>query len=82
MNTIIIIFLIIINNNNHLSIGEKPIDVDYSDLTGEIETDSEARKFKLGDIARIKKQNKIILRNDLAKSFVKRNICLGFCIEK
>ena len=43
MNTIIIIFLIIINNNNHLSIGEKPIDVDYSDLTGEIETDSEAR---------------------------------------
>ena len=55
MNTIIIIFLTIINNNNHLSIGEKPIDVDYSDLAGEIETDSEARKFKLGDIARIKK---------------------------
>ena len=37
------------NNTYHRSIGEKPIDADYSVLTEEIETITKAPKFKVSD---------------------------------
>ena len=41
------------NNTYYHSIGEKPVDADYSDLTEEIESLHKAPKFKVGDRVRI-----------------------------
>ena len=41
------------NNTYHHSIGKKPIDVDYSDLTEKIESNPKAPKFKVDERARI-----------------------------
>ena len=46
-------------NNYHGSIGKKPIDTDYSDLSEEIESSHKAPKFKVGDIARITEYNNV-----------------------
>ena len=43
----------------HHSIGEKPINADYSALSGKIETYSKSSKFKNGDIIRITKRKNI-----------------------
>ena len=43
------------NNTYHHSIKKKPINADYSDLTGNIETNFKACKFKVNDRARITK---------------------------
>ena len=37
------------NNTYHNSINKKPINADYSDLTKKIETNIEARNFKVND---------------------------------
>ena len=47
------------NNTYHHSIGEKPIDADYSALTEEIESSHKAPKFKVGDRVRIIKYKNI-----------------------
>ena len=46
-------------NNNYSSIGKKPIDTKYSVLTGEIESNLKAFKFKAGDRVRITKSKNI-----------------------
>ena len=43
------------NNSYHYSINKKPINADYSDLTGKIVTNFKARKLKVNDRARITK---------------------------
>ena len=46
------------NNTYHCSIGKKPFDVDYSDLTGENETNPKAPKVKVDDrVRKIKYKN-------------------------
>ena len=37
------------HNTYHRSIGIKPVDADYSDLTEEIESSYQAHKFKVGN---------------------------------
>ena len=48
------------NNTHHRSIGKKYFDVDYSDLTGEIETNTKSPKFKVGDRVKITKDKNIL----------------------
>ena len=43
------------NNTYHYSINEKPINVDYTTLTKNIETNPKAPKFKVNNRARITK---------------------------
>ena len=50
------------NNNYYCSIGLKPIDPDYSDLTKEIESSYKAPKFKVGDRAKIIKYKNIFVK--------------------
>ena len=47
------------NNTYHCSIGKKPIDADYSDLTEEIESSYKTPKFKVRDRVRITKYKNI-----------------------
>ena len=47
------------NNTYHNSINKKPINADYSDLTKKIETNIEARNFKVNDRVRITKYKNI-----------------------
>ena len=47
------------NNTYHRSIGKKPIDADYSDLTLEIETNPKAPKLKVDNRVRITKYKNI-----------------------
>ena len=49
--------------------GENPIHGDYSALTGEIETNHKAPKFKIGDRVRTMKHK------SKHQKLVKRNIC-------
>ena len=44
------------SNTYHRSIGKKVVDVDYSALPEEIETNSEASKLNVGDIVIISKE--------------------------
>ena len=48
------------------SIGKKPIDADYSDLTEEIESIYKAPKFRVGDRGRIS-----IYKNNFSKGYTK-----------
>ena len=47
------------NNSQHRSIGKKPIDTDYSDLTEEIKTDNKGSKFKVDNSFKITKYKNI-----------------------
>ena len=47
------------NNTNHRSIGEKPVDANYSALSKEIETSPKSPKFQVGDKVRITKYKNI-----------------------
>ena len=47
------------NNTYHHSIGEKPINADYSALTKKIKTNHKAPKFKVNDRVRITKYKNI-----------------------
>ena len=58
----------------HLSIGEKPIDADYSALTNEIEPCHKFTKFKVGNRVRITKY-KIVFSKGYTKKLVKGDIC-------
>ena len=47
------------NNTYHHSVGKKPINADYSALTGKIKTNPKAPKFKINDRVRISKYKNI-----------------------
>ena len=47
------------NNTYYYSIGKKPINVDYSAVTENIETNTKASKFKVNDRVRITKYKNI-----------------------
>ena len=49
------------SNSYHHSIGKKPIDTDYSDLTEKIESNLKAPKFKVDDRVRITEVRSIII---------------------
>ena len=50
------------NNTLHRSIGEEPIDVDWSALSEKIETNPKSPRFKVGDRIWITKYNKVLVR--------------------
>ena len=52
------------NNTYHRSIGKKPIDTDYPDLTAGIESSYKAPQFKVGDRARISKSKNIFSKGN------------------
>ena len=54
------------DNTYYRSIGKKPIDADYSDLTEEIESIYKAPKFRVGDRGRIS-----IYKNNFSKGYTK-----------
>ena len=54
------------NNTYHNSIGKEPINVDYSHLTENIETNTKAPKFKVNDRVRITKY-----KNTFSKGYTK-----------
>ena len=66
-------------NSYHRSIGKKPINADYSDLTEETELNSEAPKFKVDDIVRITSPRIFLVK--LHWKLVKRSIYYQFCVE-
>ena len=56
------------NNTYHRSIAKKPIDAECFALSEEIETNSKALKFKVGDRVRITKYKSIF-----SKTFKRKN---------
>ena len=54
------------DNTYYRSVGKKPIDADYLDLTEEIESIYEAPKFRIGDRVRIS-----IYKNNFSKGYTK-----------
>ena len=67
-------------NTYHRSIGKKHIDIDYSDLSEEIETNPKSFKFKVGDTVRITKYKNIFSKS-YTKSF-SREIIVIDCVLK
>ena len=57
------------NNTYYHSIGKKPIEADYSDLTEEIELNYKAPKFKVGDRVRITKYKNIFSKGYTEKPY-------------
>ena len=56
------------NNTYYHSIDKKPINADYSALTDKIETNPKALKFKVIEIVRITKYNKVLVNVTLKTS--------------
>ena len=63
------------NNTYNHSINKKPINVDYSDLTEKIETNSKAPNFKVNDRVRKTEYKNIFSKGN------KRNIYYQFSFE-
>ena len=61
-----------LNNICHHSISKKPVNVDDSDLTEKIKTDSKAPKFKVNDRVRITKYKNIFSKG-CTKNWKKNN---------
>ena len=59
---------------NTNTLGKKPVDAEYSALSGKIETNHKAPKFKVGVRVTITIY-KNIFSNGYTKKLVKRNIC-------
>ena len=64
------------DNTYYRSIGKKPIDADYSDLTEEIESIYKAPKFRVGDRVRIS-----IYKNNFSKGYTKNWSIEMFAID-
>ena len=51
------------NNSYHRSIGKRPIDADYSDMTEKLESSHKAPQFKVGDRVKISKDKNIFSKD-------------------